>query len=189
MMLALTVIYTDQLEACRAFYSGLGLTLVPEQHGRGPAHYAAALAGGGVLELYPAGARPATGYLRLGLAAPAAASAADAGGRRIFTDPDGRTVILTTTPEETTPMTADHSTRETIRRILGDAQADITEFPSGNLSITVHSGDHTATIDGAPESGWGWTVDPGTDDGFTGHENVADDLEAALLAVRGQFSA
>ncbi|MCX5380747.1 VOC family protein [Streptomyces sp. NBC_00091] len=101
MIITLAVIYTEQLEACRSFYSGLGLTLVPEQHGKGPAHYAATLADGAVLELYPAGARPATGYLRLGLAVPAAAG--EAAGRRTATDPDGRTIDLTTTPEETTP--------------------------------------------------------------------------------------
>ncbi|SEE25036.1 VOC family protein [Streptomyces sp. TLI_105] len=53
----LIVLYTDRLGACRDFYSGLGLTLVREQHGTGPERYAATLAHGAVLELYPTGHR------------------------------------------------------------------------------------------------------------------------------------
>ncbi|MEV7723579.1 hypothetical protein AB0P15_02450 [Streptomyces sp. NPDC087917] len=84
--------------------------------------------------------------------------------------------------------TSEQTARETVRRVLGDtAHADVTTFPGGNLSIGVHRGEHTATIDGDDASGWGWTVDPGTDDGFTGHEDVAETLEAALLGVRGRF--
>lgn len=67
MNIDLVVIYTNQLEECRAFYAGIGLHLEPEQHGRGPAHYAAVLTGGAVLELYPAGKRlPAPGPHRTG---------------------------------------------------------------------------------------------------------------------------
>lgn len=51
--LSLVVIYTEQLEACRAFYIDLGLPLVREQHGSGPVHVAAELADSVVLELYP----------------------------------------------------------------------------------------------------------------------------------------
>ncbi|MEV7522838.1 VOC family protein [Streptomyces sp. NPDC091371] len=94
MNIDLAVIYTERLEACRDFYGGLGLTLVPEQHGSGPAHYAATLADGGVLELYPAGKRPATGYLRLGLTASGPVGELPP-GRHTLTDPDGRTVVLT----------------------------------------------------------------------------------------------
>ncbi|WP_329376073.1 VOC family protein [Streptomyces sp. NBC_01351] len=97
MTIDLLVIYTTRLEACRDFYAGLGLDLVPERHGNGPDHYAAILAGGGVLELYPATRRPETGYLRLGLTAPARGSLARAAGRHDLTDPDGRTVVLTVT--------------------------------------------------------------------------------------------
>ncbi|MFE2555987.1 VOC family protein [Streptomyces sp. NPDC059352] len=97
----LIVLYTEQLDACHAFYSGLGLTLVREQHGNGPEHYAATLAHGTLLELYPATRRPATGYLRLGLTAPASATSTPA-GRHTLTDPDGRTVVLTI-HEENTP--------------------------------------------------------------------------------------
>lgn len=70
MILELAVIYTTRLDACRDFYRGIGLALVRERHGNGPEHYAATLADGGVLELYPATSRPETGYLRLGLTAP-----------------------------------------------------------------------------------------------------------------------
>lgn len=61
------MLYTERLEACRAFYAGLGLALVAGQHGDGPAHWSAALGPGCVLELYPAGGRPPTGRLRLAL--------------------------------------------------------------------------------------------------------------------------
>ncbi|WP_234315365.1 VOC family protein [Streptomyces globisporus] len=70
----LIVLCTDRLGTCRDFYSGLGPTLVREQHGTGPEHYAATLAHGAVLELYPTG-RTATGYLRLGLTTPVGAGA------------------------------------------------------------------------------------------------------------------
>ena len=102
MTIDLAVIYTTRLEACRDFYSTLGLDLVPERHGSGPAHYCATLADGSVLELYPATHRPATGYLRLGLTAPAPGAVAVPTGRHAFTDPDGRTVVLTV-PESSTP--------------------------------------------------------------------------------------
>ncbi len=62
--LGLLVLYTERLEACRAFYAGLGLALVAEQHGAGPAHWSARLGPGCVLALYPAGGRPPTGSLR-----------------------------------------------------------------------------------------------------------------------------
>ncbi|ANW22376.1 VOC family protein [Streptomyces clavuligerus] len=92
MITNLIVIYTDQLEACRDFYSRLGLDLQREQHGTGPEHYAAELDGGTVFELYPAGRRPATGYLRLGLTG--TGRSGHAPGRSTLTDPDGRTVVL-----------------------------------------------------------------------------------------------
>ncbi|MFD3696824.1 hypothetical protein ACFWUZ_11850 [Streptomyces sp. NPDC058646] len=95
MIIDLAVIYTTRLDACRDFYSGLGLDLVPERHGNGPAHYAAALSGGGVLELYPTTRRPATGYLRLGLTAPSSAAVELPTGRHTLIDPDGRTIVLT----------------------------------------------------------------------------------------------
>ncbi|MEU4534415.1 glyoxalase/bleomycin resistance/dioxygenase family protein [Streptosporangium sp. NPDC023825] len=97
---SLIVIYTDQLDACHAFYTGLGLTFTKEQHGTGSEHYAAAL-GDTVFELYPASSRrPATGSLRLGLTIPAGATAqALAPGQHILADPDGRVVDLYITQE------------------------------------------------------------------------------------------
>ncbi|MFF8314608.1 VOC family protein [Streptomyces lydicus] len=97
MCIGLVVLYTERLEACRDFYAGLGLTFQREQHGEGPEHYAAVLGEGVVFELYPASsARPATGSLRLGLVVSAedaaAARPAQPTGRRLVTDPDGRTV-------------------------------------------------------------------------------------------------
>ncbi|MGW6984738.1 hypothetical protein ACWGE1_35680 [Streptomyces sp. NPDC054932] len=95
MILELAVIYTNRLDACRDFYRGIGLDLVPEQHGNGPEHYAATLAGGGVLELYEATGRPETGYLRLGLTGPPNGAGFLPPGRHTLSDPDGRTVVLT----------------------------------------------------------------------------------------------
>ncbi|MET9605266.1 hypothetical protein ABZZ17_09375 [Streptomyces sp. NPDC006512] len=87
-------------------------------------------------------------------------------------------------------MTTEQSAREAVRRILGEtARADITAFPAGSVSITIHSGDHYASISGATDSGWGWEVDPGCDNGFTGYPNVVGALDEALLAVREQFAA
>ncbi|WP_328584672.1 VOC family protein [Streptomyces sp. NBC_00370] len=103
MQIDLLVIYTDQLEACHAFYTGLGLSFAKEQHGTGPEHYATVLVDGAVFELYPSSPRrPATGSLRLGFTfrAPASAAAGATGrppGRQVVTDPDGRTVVLTLT--------------------------------------------------------------------------------------------
>lgn len=94
MRVQLVVLYTERLAACRDFYAGLGLPLVPERHGEGPEHYAAVLADDVVFELYPASpARPVTGSLRLGLALSAENTSMPA-GRQLLTDPDGRTVDL-----------------------------------------------------------------------------------------------
>ncbi|MGQ0575993.1 MAG: VOC family protein [Pseudonocardia sp.] len=87
----LLVIYTDRLNACRKFYSDLGLPLVREQHGQGPVHYAAVLPSGLVLELYPAGRGDATGRIRLGFDVAASSLAA---GEHLLSDPDGRTVAI-----------------------------------------------------------------------------------------------
>jgi catechol 2,3-dioxygenase-like lactoylglutathione lyase family enzyme len=93
----LLVLYTARLEECRAFYGELGLEFMAEQHGDGPEHYAAVLADGTVIELYPARAGRETGdALRLGLIIDSAkAGALPAPGRQTLTDPDGRTVALT----------------------------------------------------------------------------------------------
>ncbi|MBD3550874.1 glyoxalase/bleomycin resistance/dioxygenase family protein [Streptomyces sp. SP18CM02] len=180
----LIVIYTDHLDACHAFYTGLGLTFAKEQHGTGPEHYATELDGQTVLELYPATTRrPATGSLRLGLTLPAGPLTPPA-GRHTHTDPDGRTVVLTVT-QETHPMTTADEARTAIHHAFGDtAHTDIKTLPAGNLAITITKGDHAATIDGHDSSGWGWTIDPADDDGFTGHDTIAPTLNEALTNVR-----
>ncbi|GII60836.1 hypothetical protein Skr01_09210 [Sphaerisporangium krabiense] len=94
--LDLVVVYTDRLEEVRAFYAGLGLEFTGERHGQGPAHHAAVL-GSTVLELYPAGERPPTGRLRLGLTLSAGPPCPLPPGRHTLTDPDGRTVAVTVT--------------------------------------------------------------------------------------------
>ncbi|MDT0329651.1 VOC family protein [Nocardiopsis lambiniae] len=89
----LVVVYTPRLEECRAFYEGLGLRFVRERHGSGPEHHAATLAGGLVLELYPATEKRLTGGLRLGLTVPGhRTDPPSEPGRYTFTDPDGRPV-------------------------------------------------------------------------------------------------
>ncbi|NUP48386.1 MAG: glyoxalase/bleomycin resistance/dioxygenase family protein [Catenulispora sp.] len=91
----LLVLYTPQLEECHRFYSDLGLPFTAEQHGQGPRHYAAVLAGGAVFEIYPAHSDRQTGALRLGLGIiGAAATPALTPGRHLLTDPDGRTVEI-----------------------------------------------------------------------------------------------
>ena len=52
--LNLVVIYVRDIEESRGFYSELGLFFEREQHGKGPAHYAASVGTNAVLELYPA---------------------------------------------------------------------------------------------------------------------------------------
>jgi catechol 2,3-dioxygenase-like lactoylglutathione lyase family enzyme len=89
----LLVLYTLQVEECRSFYSELGLSFAAERHGQGPEHYAAVLADGVVLEIYPARPDRETGTLRLGLTiSGAAATPSLAPGRHLLTDPDGRTI-------------------------------------------------------------------------------------------------
>ncbi|MFD5211549.1 VOC family protein [Streptomyces anulatus] len=179
----LIVIYTDRLDACHAFYTELGLTFVKEQHGPGPEHYATQLEGT-ALELYPASPdRPATGSLRLGLTIPASPRTPPV-GRHTHTDPDDRTIVLTIT-QEAHPMTTAQEAQTAIHHAFGDtAHTDIKTLPAGNLAITITKGDHAATIDGHDSSGWGWTVDPADDDGFTGHENIAATLDEALTSIR-----
>ncbi len=100
-MIDLLVIHTARLDACRDWYrDALGLDPVREQHGDGPVHYAVTLPDGTVVELYPAGRRPPTGRLRIGLTLPAAPDRPP--GERQLTDPDGRTVVLTTRAEPPT---------------------------------------------------------------------------------------
>ncbi len=67
--LSLLVLYTSDVAGCQAFYESLGLVFTAERHGNGPKHVAASLAGGSVLEIYPAGRNGSTGTLRLGAGA------------------------------------------------------------------------------------------------------------------------
>ena len=93
--MTLLVLYTPRLEECRAFYAGLGLALTAERHGQGPEHYAAVLADGTVLELYPDRPGRRTDALRLGLAIEGGTANPPLGtGRHRLTDPDGRTVEI-----------------------------------------------------------------------------------------------
>lgn len=94
--ISLLVLYTEQLDACRSFYAGLGLPLVQEQHGAGPVHYAAELGDGLVIEIYPGKPDRTTGRLRLGLTVPATDQLSP--GDHKLTDPDGRVVIVETQP-------------------------------------------------------------------------------------------
>ena len=88
----MVVIYTEQLEACREFYTALGLRLVEEQHGAGPVHYSTTMPGGLVLELYPGKPDRTTGRLRLGITVLTGFDQPT--GRELRTDPDGRVVDL-----------------------------------------------------------------------------------------------
>ncbi|MEW9531931.1 VOC family protein [Microbispora sp. NPDC049125] len=99
----LIVIYTERLDEVRDFYAELGLTFTKEQHGGGPVHYATTI-DTTVIELYPAGDRPPTGRLRLGLTIPAGASRKPLPvGEHVLSDPDGRAVAITVTEDH--PMT------------------------------------------------------------------------------------
>lgn len=84
--LALVVLYVADLDASHDFYAGLGMELVHEQHGAGPAHYSSTLDAGTVLELYPAGDGAVTRTL-LVLRVPDAAESTER-------DPDGNTVLV-----------------------------------------------------------------------------------------------
>ncbi|MFF7655265.1 VOC family protein [Streptomyces sp. NPDC007983] len=93
--ITLLVLYTDHLEESRAFYTGLGLSFVREQHGRGPIHYSATLPDGTVIELYPATAKRPVSRVRLGFSVEGRAVTPPlAPGRHVVEDPDGRAVEL-----------------------------------------------------------------------------------------------
>jgi catechol 2,3-dioxygenase-like lactoylglutathione lyase family enzyme len=118
--LALIVLRCRDLQASRAFYTALGVSLAEEQHGSGPVHYAAEL-GDAVFELYPGkpGAAPertAAGATLLGFrvddldgalaavrasGAPVVSAPAETpwGRRAVVLDPDGRAVELKQAPQ------------------------------------------------------------------------------------------
>ncbi len=82
----------------------------------------------------------------------------------------------------------EETARQAVRTVFGDTAAvDVIEFPQGRLSLTVRGSAHTATVDGSEGSGWGWTVDPGEDEGVAGHANTAASLQEALLEIRAVF--
>ncbi|CAJ65040.1 MULTISPECIES: VOC family protein [Frankia] len=89
----LVVIYCADLAACRDFYQRLGLTFRQESHGNGPEHFSTTLAGGTVVELYPAAAARRTDHLRLGLTVRQDATRPRIPlGRHVIRDPEGRAV-------------------------------------------------------------------------------------------------
>ncbi|MBB1260170.1 VOC family protein [Streptomyces alkaliterrae] len=171
-MIDLLVLYTNNLDSAHAFYSDLGLAFAKEQHGTGPEHYAAQLQNGAILELYPATPRrPANAGLRLGLTLPAGTRAP---GRRQMSDPDGRALILTLTEQTMTTPEIETAVTE---RFGPTATADIHRHPTGALSVTIHAGGDTITLDGKGNS-WGWTLNPAPDS--AGHEHTATSLTNAL---------
>jgi len=110
--LNLVVLRSEDIPRAAAFYSKLGLQFSQHQHGKGPEHYAAELAGG-VFELYPASPEgPSTLGTRIGFKVPSVDAAIAAlseypgaivspakdsewGRRAVVTDPDGHRVELT----------------------------------------------------------------------------------------------
>ena len=73
-----------------------------------------------------------------------------------------------------------------VAEILGNAvHVAVERLPGGAMSVTLDTGTHTATLDGHPDSGWGWSVDEGEDEGYSGHANTAATLDAALDGIRG----
>jgi lactoylglutathione lyase len=111
--LSLLVLKTRQLESARRFFTSLGIELVEEQHGSGPAHCAGRV-GDVVLEVYPLpeDGTPADTTTRLGFVIERVAEVVDSlraigarvdsepratkwGFRAVVRDPDGRAVELT----------------------------------------------------------------------------------------------
>ncbi|WP_051877432.1 hypothetical protein [Streptomyces natalensis] len=79
--------------------------------------------------------------------------------------------------------------RDLVRSVFGDrVHAEVTGFPGGNLSLAIAGSRHSATIDGHPDTGWAYTVDPAEDDGFTGHDQAAETLEEALRDIHGKLA-
>jgi lactoylglutathione lyase len=112
----LVVIKTSQLSALRRFYEQLGLAFVEEQHGKGPIHFSANVAGI-VLEIYPlpndvlVDASTRLGFavenltavcesLRSISAEVKGPSTTPWGERAVAYDPDGRAIELYSLPEK-----------------------------------------------------------------------------------------
>ena len=80
----------------------------------------------------------------------------------------------------------DEQVRARVGALLGEGvHVGVERRPGGAMSVTVDTGTHTAVLDGHPDSGWGWSVDEGEDEGFSGHANTAATLDAALDGIRG----
>jgi lactoylglutathione lyase len=109
--LNLVVLRSPNLEQAAAFYSRLGLQFTRHQHGSGPEHFAAEVAGG-VFEIYPLAADgPSTLGTRIGFTVPSLDATIEAlgeysgtvvsspkdsewGRRAVVTDPDGHRIEL-----------------------------------------------------------------------------------------------
>lgn len=107
MKINLLVLRTSKLEELRGFYENLGANFQKEKHGNGPEHYAATLADGFVLEIYPIrDGAISDNNLRIGLKVDdiekalglldqaATPKQSPWGLRAIVRDPDGRTIEL-----------------------------------------------------------------------------------------------
>ncbi|WP_239375736.1 MULTISPECIES: VOC family protein [unclassified Frankia] len=180
----LIVLYCSDVSACREFYRTLGLVFERERHGSGPEHYAATLAGGAVLELYPAGGREVTGRIRIGLTI--YHSDFDLPlepGNHVLRDPEGRTIDIHVA-ERTEPAIMIYTALAT--SIIGkDVAATVESFPSGAVVIDIRVDGHHASIAGKPgDAEWGVSVDPLQEQGFTGHEKVVSSAEEALAVIR-----
>lgn len=111
-VLKLLVLKTNNLERLRAFYGVLGVEFSPEQHGKGPMHYAG-MVGSTVLELYPlspgesvGATTPRLGFAvadvnrvtqlmeSVGMAIVSTPRQTAWGLRAVVKDPDGRTVEI-----------------------------------------------------------------------------------------------
>ncbi|SEE24992.1 hypothetical protein [Streptomyces sp. TLI_105] len=87
-------------------------------------------------------------------------------------------------------MTSTDEARSAAAHILGPGAAiETATHPGGSLSLTVTLGDHTVVIDGHPETGWGWSIDPDEASGSAGHDRTADTLDDALHAARTALAA
>ncbi|SDX78090.1 VOC family protein [Roseicitreum antarcticum] len=103
------ILHSEHPESCAAFYSFIGFSFMPEQHGDGPLHFAAQ-DGNFLLEIYP-GVSRAQGDAIFAIAVADIAKCAELaeatghkikspptiqGGvkRMIFYDPDGRSVMV-----------------------------------------------------------------------------------------------
>jgi hypothetical protein len=99
-VLNLVVLKSPAPAELAAFYGAAGLGFAYERHGDGPGHFAAALAQGGVIELYPANAPGRTTFgLRVDDRVAFTTAWLAAGGRTgrdpgVLIDPEGNILVL-----------------------------------------------------------------------------------------------